>query len=263
MKLIPIPALPWHRQEPSRVLGRSTCKGSGGDHDPRASVGCRTFASHMCCLWTSSCPKLSVCSMQSVRYLPSSNTEKGFSTTVVATTTTTVSVEELSPPKGRRAKGTHSTRAHTGLTRSLQFSALMAVWPRREESEAASGRRRGGAEPAGESIQQEGQAKEQEGRCPGQERQEEGAATEKVNASVLLPKGVRRTVIPASGCAWRRTPICALRAPCGTRAPSPPLRLLLTHTSEGALKGAELVAETVPNSTRWPASRNTSSASRE
>lgn len=38
-----------------------------------------------------------------------------------------MSVEELSPPKGRRAKGTHSTRAHTGLTRSLHFSALLAT----------------------------------------------------------------------------------------------------------------------------------------
>jgi hypothetical protein len=56
--------------------------------------------------------------VQSVRYLPSSNTEKGFSTAVVATTTTTVSVEELSPPKGRRAKGTLRARAQASPAHS-------------------------------------------------------------------------------------------------------------------------------------------------
>jgi hypothetical protein len=50
-----------------------------------------------------------LCGRQSTKYLPSSNSEKGFVSSAVVSAT--ISVEEQdSPPKGRRAKGATSLR---------------------------------------------------------------------------------------------------------------------------------------------------------
>lgn len=215
--------------------------------------------------------------MQSVRYLPSSNTEKGYSTTVVATTTTTVSVEELSPPKGRRAKGTHATSHHTHHTHtraSPTHSMSRHYWLRSLDAQAEK-------QSCIRTTKRRSRA------C--RRKHSAGRTSKRTRRSVPRARTPRRRSSDGEGERVFRCPgvreLFLLQAVLGEELPYAlfMLRAVLvlhprhfvycrhaharphtdTHTSERTQRSRGVAAKPLPNSTGWPATRNTSSASRE